>query len=419
MTRGRAILFGLLAAIAQVAVAAALAGVPTHLPHGDVKPGLSQFVNFDGVWYLSIVTDGYSLDASRDPRQQQMNVGFFPGYPWAAHLVRRAFGMSALLGMAATSLLACWGFWAYFLLLLRRWRVTEGWALAALAFLLAHPASFFLVMGYSESLFLFALLGFVYWCDADTWPSMLLALLHGFVMTATRLVGIPLVLYPLARWALRVGRGSGVRAALLAATSLSGAGAYLAFCHVEFGRWDLYFQTQKAGWEVKPDYLALGRVATYVPEWTRGWVEVQASPETTWDKVQHEIDAWLNPNYVSQATVPAFVVVFVLLALWEWLSARGGNDSWRGRLGYYLLAAMLFYLSASGLASVHYRSMIRYIFPVETLLVLAVVHHAMHREQPVGAIVKAIGAALVILSLFSLVLHAAYLHRFLNAVWVA
>jgi len=31
----------------------------------------------------------------------------------------------------------------------------------------AHPAAFFLVAGYSESLFLMALLGFIYWSTAE------------------------------------------------------------------------------------------------------------------------------------------------------------------------------------------------------------------------------------------------------------
>ena len=65
--------------------------------------------------------------------------------------------------MLATSQAACWIFWTYLLVLLARWQVSAPVACGGVIALAVHPAAFFLVAGYSESLFLTAMIGFVFY----------------------------------------------------------------------------------------------------------------------------------------------------------------------------------------------------------------------------------------------------------------
>ena len=55
------------------------------------------------------------------------------------------------------------------------WNVSSALQICAALLILAHPAAFFLVAGYSESLFLMALLGFVYWSSAEGRSAKILA----------------------------------------------------------------------------------------------------------------------------------------------------------------------------------------------------------------------------------------------------
>src|SRR5205823_5864598 len=76
--------------------------------------------------------------------------------------------------------------------------VADELILVGVAVLAAHPAAFFLIAGYSESLFMMTLLGMIYWGHAcRNTGSALLSGLHGAVMTLTRIVGLPCAVYAL------------------------------------------------------------------------------------------------------------------------------------------------------------------------------------------------------------------------------
>src|SRR5947199_160809 len=85
-------------------------------------------------------------------------------------------------GLLITVQAAGWGFWTYFFLFGERWKLPPSWQLLGALAILAHPAAFFLVAAYSESLFLLALIGFLYWSSAQTKKARLLAAMHGVVM---------------------------------------------------------------------------------------------------------------------------------------------------------------------------------------------------------------------------------------------
>src|SRR5207237_10828133 len=129
--------------------------------------------------------------------------------------------------------------------------------------------SFFLIAGYPESVFLMALLGFIYWSSSESRAAKILAALHGIVMSATRIVGVPCAAFPIVRdlfgkgWsALRNPRrwlsnyGSAV-AVMIGA--IFGAIFFFVYCQWRWGRWDMYMLTQSAGWNIEPDYLAVFR----------------------------------------------------------------------------------------------------------------------------------------------------------------
>ena len=98
-----------------------------------------------------------------------------------------------------TAQVAAWGFWSYFFLFCQRWNLSPLLQFFGALSIAAHPAAFFLVAGYSESLFLMSLLGFIYWSSAEGRLAKFLAALHGFVMSATRIVGIPCAAFPVVR----------------------------------------------------------------------------------------------------------------------------------------------------------------------------------------------------------------------------
>src|SRR5207302_3000051 len=112
-----------------------------------------------------------------------------------------------------------------------RWNLPSGWQLLGALAILAHPAAFFLVAGYSESLFLMGLLGFLFWSGTEARGARILAAIHGIVMSATRIVGLPCALAPLVKriWELGWRKLTNVRdwLANYGATALLSASAML------------------------------------------------------------------------------------------------------------------------------------------------------------------------------------------------
>lgn len=167
--------------------------------------------------------------------------------------MRSVTGLDTPAALLVTGQLACVGVWAYFLLLLRQFRVSPGNAGLVTALFAAHPTLAFLVASYSESTFLLGLLGFVYWCRRAGPAAFALAAAHGAVMTAARLVGLPVVIVPLLLAACGGSPRAWVRAGGLSLLASAGAAAYFAFLHLAFGRWDVFAVSHRVGWEVNPD----------------------------------------------------------------------------------------------------------------------------------------------------------------------
>jgi hypothetical protein len=305
--------------LTQIGLAIVASGQP------DVWSGWRSLYGWDGGWFLSVVESGYHAPpelSKADPG----NVAFYPAYPLAARGVRAVSGLDIPAALLVTGQLACVGVWAYFLLLLRQFRVSPGNAVLVTALFAAHPAFVFLVASYSESTFLFGLLGFVYWCRRTGPAAFALAAAHGAVMTAARLVGLPVAILPLLLAACGGSPRAWVRAGGLAVLASAGAVAYFAFLHFAFGRWDLFAVSHRVGWDVNPDWLAFFRIKT----WDHRFADLY---------VCHT-----DQDAASRMAFPLTVFHFLLLAVLEVLAVRAGSTGWRVRLPLLVAAAFLFAL---------------------------------------------------------------------------
>src|SRR5207237_2372498 len=182
---------------------------------------------------------------------------FVPAYPAIALILHRGLNIGAENALLITAQSAAWGFWTYFFLFCERWNLPPGWQLLGALTILAHPAAFFLVAGYSESLFLMALLGFLYWSGTESRRARILAAIHGIVMSATRIVGLPCALAPLLKkiWELGWRKLTNVRdwltnygaTALLSASAMLGGLGFFLYCQFRWGRWAVYLLRRPAG----------------------------------------------------------------------------------------------------------------------------------------------------------------------------
>src|SRR6476660_10067663 len=189
MTRPRSLLRPLAAGLLLTAVQLVLA-VGMLAPEGPLSDRYESLIQHDSYWFINIVDRGYqTIVPPIDHKVMEVsNVAFFPAYPAIAALFRYGLNIDTGTALLITAQFAAWGFWSYFFLFCKRWNVPPVLQVGGTLLILAHPASFFLVAAYSESLFLMALLGFIYWSTAKGRTARVLAGLHGIVMSAARIV---------------------------------------------------------------------------------------------------------------------------------------------------------------------------------------------------------------------------------------
>ncbi|MBO0695778.1 MAG: hypothetical protein J2P56_06715, partial [Verrucomicrobia bacterium] len=196
------LLAGLIVTVLQLAMAIGLLA-----PEGTFSGRYAKLVQHDSHWFMNIVDRGYqTIVPPIDHKVMEVsNVAFFPAYPAIAAAVRGVFNITTGNALLITAQLAAWGFWSYFFLFCRRWNIGPGLQICGALLIAAHPAAFFLIAGYSESLFLMALFGYIYWTIAEGRSAKIWAAVHGIVMSATRIVGIVCAAFPLVRSAFQTG----------------------------------------------------------------------------------------------------------------------------------------------------------------------------------------------------------------------
>ncbi len=366
-------------------------------------------VQHDSYWFQNIMDRGYQTIVPPIEHKviEVSNVAFFPAYPAIAAALRLAFNISSDTALLITAQLGAWGFWVYFFLFCKRWKVPPALQISGTLLILAHPASFFLIAGYSESLFLMALLGFIYWSTAKGRSAKVLAGVHGIVMSAARIVGIVCAAFPVVRAIFQSGWRPLLkplkwvhenRAAVgLAMVATCGAVAFFAYCQVRWGRWDLYMLTQSAGWSIEPDYLAVFKLESY------RWL----------------IPAPNNPTEASQMSMTLGAVLFVGVLICEVVPAFRRRACLAMRAGTYFCAAAIYYLSVSGVAGVDMESMLRYEFCAYALIVLAFLNFLRQFRSPPIWVRASAMAAVAILSAAGICVQGWYIWNFTRGNWVA
>lgn len=147
------------------------------------NPLLWGWANFDGEHYLSIAMFGY----------KDLQLAFFPAYPFLMRLASHFFGSSLIVNIWSGIILSNLFFLSSLILL---WKVvrldySEKVAKIATILLLVFPTSFYFGAVYTESLFLFLSLLTYYLYRKNKY---LLAGLIGILMTLTRLYGAFVIL---------------------------------------------------------------------------------------------------------------------------------------------------------------------------------------------------------------------------------
>jgi len=398
----RPLLAGLIITLLQLAMAMGLLA-----PEGSFSERYATLVQHDSYWFMNIVDRGYqTIVPPIDHKVMEVsNVAFFPAYPAIAAAFRYGLNISTGTALLITAQLAAWGFWSYFFLFCRRWNISPALQICGALLIAAHPAAFFLIAGYSESLFLMALLGFIYWSIAEGRSAKFCAAAHGIVMSATRIVGIVCAAFPLVRsvfqtrwrglidvrsWLKRYGP-----AALVMVGATLGAGSFFLYCLLRWGHWDIYMLTQAAGWGIVPDYLAVFKPSSY------RWF----------------VPALNDPTETSQMSMTLGAVLFLGIAICELsIRRRAGLPI---RVGIYFCAFVIYYLSVSGVACVDMESMLRYEFCAHALIVLALLNFLSQFRAP-SALVRAFGtAAVALLGAAGLCVQGWYVWNFTRGNWVA
>jgi hypothetical protein len=398
----RPLLAGLIITLLQLVMAMGLLA-----PEGSFSERYATLVQHDSYWFMNIVDRGYqTIVPPIDHKVMEVsNVAFFPAYPVIAAAVRYGLNISTRTALLVTAQLAALGFWSYFFLFCRRWNISPALQICGGLLIAAHPAAFFLITAYSESLFLMSLLGFIYWSTTEGRSAGVWAVAHGIVMSATRIVGIVCAAFPLVRSAFQTGWRSLLEplpwfrkakpAIAMTLVASFGAVGFFTYSQLRWGHWDIYMLTQAAGWGIVPDYLAVFKPSSY------RWF----------------VPALNDPTEASQISMTLGAVLFVGIAACE--SSLRRQCGLPIRVGIYFCAFVIYYLSASGVACVDMESMLRYEFCVHALIVLALLNFlSQFRTSPV--LVRAFGtAAVALLSAAGLCVQGWYVWNFTRGNWVA
>ncbi len=252
-----------------------------------------------------------------------------------------------------------------------------------------------------------ALLGFAYWSTETGRTAKIWTALHGIVMSATRIVGIPCAAFPVVRrlfadgwnvlrtpreWLRHYGSATG-----LTIVSAAGGALFFLYCQLRWGHWNLYLLTQSECWGIEPDYLAVFKPSSY------RWL----------------VPPLNNPTQMSQMSMTIGGLLLVAVVLCELIPGTRRCAEWPTRIGIYFCAAVIYYISVSGVASVEMESMLRYEFCVHALIVLAFLNF-LRQFRVSSMLLRAFSmAAVALASAAGLGLQGWYVWNFTRGNWVA
>lgn len=235
-------------------------------PGRNAETLLGAYANWDGGWYSAVADSGYVFQPGR-----QSSPAFFPAYPFMGRAVAWATGCPtkvALFAVAQFFLLASFVLFHSYV----RFRYPDHGRQFPPLVLMAFgvfPATFFYHMAYTESLFMFVVLTFLYAVERRA-PLLVLALIAGFA-TATRGAGLGLVPAVMAAAWFRRGSFVGFLAncVWLVPISVWGIVAYCAHLNAVVGD-PLAFMKAQEGWNMHPGAPLtekLTALVTFQPVW--------------------------------------------------------------------------------------------------------------------------------------------------------
>jgi hypothetical protein len=283
------------------------------------KSFLHSFTSWDGQHYHEIVKNGYQSPP-------HSNVAFFPSYPLTVRLLDKLVDDDFWTGVVLSNVV-----FVLALLLIFAWvRATtssEESARRAVRYALVMPATHFFSCYYTESFFLFAVVGAFYaYQTRRPW----LYVPFGFLAGCTRSPGMWLVAATLLGELVRFVRHPEERKKILLwspawLAPLGGLGSYMFFLNREFGN---PFEFQKV-----------------MAEWGRRF-------DTPWGSIAHELNSKLEAYRQLEAFGAIVLVGLALYALYKLPIAYGSFyalSTWMS-LSTHMTASVLRYNAGTGVA---------------------------------------------------------------------
>lgn len=237
---------------------------------------LSLGTHWDSEWYAAIAKYGYiNIDGPYNTGLQNANVVFFPGYPILARYVHKVFHIDSQLSLLIVSQFFCLCFWILVCKIINKDKLLEQ--ICALILIAIFPTSWFFYMGYAESSFTFTVLLTIWLYTKEKW---LLSSLAALFMTATRIIGMPVLIVPVLTtiiinikkiyclWnANKIHEIFNIlfKPTLIGFIGILGVIGFLGYCHLKFGSWHLYFDMEKYGWNGEAYLLFLFKKETWLP----------------------------------------------------------------------------------------------------------------------------------------------------------
>lgn len=299
----------------------------SHLWSGGHPGLLGRFLNWDGVWYATIASEGYRASSNTLP-----TVVFFPAYPLSAAAFARATGVSiqmALLVITHISMLCACGLLSRYVE--RKYERGESTiANLSVASFAVYPTTLFFHVTYTEALFMVLCLVSMRGI-AVGWKPYNVALVIGMA-TATRSVGVALTV-PLAiyLWRGRKGVKHLIREfALHIPLANWGLLSYMAYLHVTFGD-PVAFATAMPDWLSRPSLTGFARLQALLTA-SSVWEPYFPASPAYW----RSNDVVANPLFSMQFANPLFFMLAAGLVVFG--AARRWIDCYDGSFAIALLA---------------------------------------------------------------------------------
>lgn len=394
--------------------------------------------HWDSEWYEAIAKFGYiNIDGPLHSGLQNANVVFFPGYPYLARACILLFEVDAKIALLLVSQTATLFFWCLFFYILRQVKWYEQ--LYAALLIMTFPTSWFLFTGYSESFFILT-------CCLMLWLAMekrwIFSGVSGALMTATRIIGIPVLIAPLlstivikSSQLISLLRNlpqeesrskyrnkhffSNIQAysppTLMAILGSLGCLGFLALCAIHFGSWHLYFDMERIGWKGTADPLFLFKLPTWLPPPFGYHIDLAPPLPNAYAHVFIFKCFRLAAYTFSETLVPVFLWISILFSICLFKKTHHLDHK---SLTWYFGAVLLFLFTCFSLSTRHYESMSRCLYPVWILLIISdVIHPDKIFLFRLGRIKLAVTMFFIVLISFGFWLQL--LNRFLLGWWVA